>query len=225
MKNIKFKTTFFTLLISCCLTITAQAQNLDTLFSTQEERDYLDLLRKDFLAKNKENDFDIDKDIPTLIDFDDDEGNVPAIVEFKLGGIISQSNGTHRVWLNDTNLAETELPDNMQLITSNGSLALQINEQGKNFILKTGQTINISTGHLQEAYQIQATAPLPKSDSNSKPEPEPTPELEAAQPQANNTSVNSTSTLANLDQIPEELQQNSEFMAALQAMEEALSED
>lgn len=133
-----------------------QSQMLGTLFTTPEERAYLDYLRQDFLERSQQAGFDIDE--ATVSTALISEPEVISII-FHLGGIVNNSDGGRTIWLNDAALAEKDLPSNLSLVSRDGTTALKIYAREKNFYLKTGQTLDIESGQFWESFETIESEP------------------------------------------------------------------
>lgn len=129
----------------------ALGQQLGTLFTTAEEREYLDYLREDFLARTAEAGFDIDDD--AVPEIPEDEETVEEVIEFHLDGIMTQSDGGRTVWLNGAPIFERDLPSNASIVTVDGVAGLQLLTPENGYILKPGQTVNTTTGEHWEAFE------------------------------------------------------------------------
>ena len=130
------------------------AQFHGTIFTSPEERAYLDALREDFLKKSQEKGFDIEQAGPPPLPVTADEPTEnSAPIEYTLGGILTRNDGSHTVWLNNQPVAERNLPANMKLVTEGALTVLRLQTAAGTFQLKPGQTLNASTGETQEAYQ------------------------------------------------------------------------
>lgn len=101
---------------------------------------------------------------------------------------MTRSDGTRTVWLNNQPIAESNLPANMSLVENGPQVALRIGSGANFFELKPGQTVNMSTGEILEAYQrlpamrsetsesatsIDAEAPAGRLPLDDDPEPAP----------------------------------------------------
>ncbi len=126
-------------------------QGLGALFTNPEERAYLDYLRQDFLKRSAQAGFDIDQDevpdIPEEVE-EDEEGML-----FHLGGIVTRRDGGRALWLNGRYVLESELPNDQSLVKADGITALRIATANENYVLKPGQTVDISTGEFWEAFE------------------------------------------------------------------------
>lgn len=136
-----------------------QAQLQGTLFTSPEQRAYLDYLRQDFLARSRERGFDISPtaipEIPTGADAPEDT----APVVHRLGGIVRLRDGTQRIWLNGQALRESELPEGASLVHENGVPALRFVTDSGTYVLRPGQALEVAGGIVTETYHRPPDAP------------------------------------------------------------------
>lgn len=136
----------------------ASAQLQGTLFTNPEQRDYLDFLREEHLARSRERGFDIDEvvipDLPPEV-----AAPPPEPVIYRLGGIMSRQDGSHSIWLNGRSLDEDSLPGGATLVRENGTLALRFATPQGAVLLKPGQTLNFDAGRVQESYEEGSSIP------------------------------------------------------------------
>lgn len=180
----------------------ALAQLQGTLFSNEEERAYLDVLRRNFLNERLSRGFDIQDAeiiIPELVE--ESEAAAPTgPVYYTLGGIMSRRDGTRTVWLNNQSLEESRLPSNARVLTVDGIAVLQFSTPNGNIILRPGQTLELNGGTVMANYQRpQNTAPVqapasasPEGDEENETDAEdPSPVPDTAQPALTGTTANS----------------------------------
>ncbi|MGV3590046.1 MAG: hypothetical protein ACO1PZ_00055 [Gammaproteobacteria bacterium] len=130
----------------------AFAQIDGTLFTQPEERAYLDYLRDEFLRNNAEQGFDIEEAaVPIVPGAEDAQPSGP--VEFNFGGVMTRRDGSRSVWLNGVVLAESELPGGMSLVSADNGISLRIVHEGKEYLLRPGQTVDLLAGSVMENYQ------------------------------------------------------------------------
>jgi len=147
--------------------LATQAQTFGKLFTSQEEREYLDYLREDFVARSQLTTFDINEDIiPDIPDAIVTEEVAPEVVTYKFGGIMTRINGNKMVWLNGKQIAERDLPSNFSLVNTNLGMLLSINSDGRRFQLKPGQSINMQSGLVTDSYQSSNIPDNPASAEN-----------------------------------------------------------
>lgn len=146
-----------TALLGIAAGMPARAQKMEgTLFTSPEQRAYMDFLRQDFLTRSAEAGFDIQ--VPEIPDIPAEDGASEAPegpVEFTLGGIMTGRDGSHLVWLNSNLLQESELPAWARIVSAGTGLALQVDANGRRWLLRPGQTVDITSGTVSEAYQRQ----------------------------------------------------------------------
>lgn len=138
----------FLLLHQVCL-----AQFHGKLFTTHEERTYLDALRANFLKEREEPGFDITETGPPPLPEPEEDERPAAPVEYTLGGILARSDGSRTVWLNNQPVAEADLPSNMKLIADGTQVVLRVGTGANFLLLKPGQTVNMANGEILESYQ------------------------------------------------------------------------
>ncbi|PCJ40898.1 MAG: hypothetical protein COA71_09870 [SAR86 cluster bacterium] len=148
------------LLLSMVFAKTSFAQEIGTLFTTPEERAYLDFLREEFLLNNQANDFDIDEVVPAVpvIDVEEDASSIST---YSLGGIFTRQDGSRTVWLNENNITENNLPDNMILVNTATSSLLRIQIDTGVYDLRAGQTLDVINNQVLESWQL----PRPELDN------------------------------------------------------------
>jgi hypothetical protein len=147
------------LLIILLLSQSCFAQFQGKLFTTPEERAYLDALRNNFLKESQEQGFDItETGPPPLPETDEVEAKTTAPVIYTLGGILTRSDGSRTVWLNNRQIAESNLPASMRLVVDGVQMVLRISNGTTVFQLKPGQTLNMATGDIREIYQREPVA-------------------------------------------------------------------
>ena len=129
-----------------------------TLFTSAEERRYLDYLREDFLLRNQQNGFNIeDTQIPEIPT--DGIAGPTGPNEYTLDGILRRGDGRISVWLNNQLVTEDGLPANARLVRDGASYAIQFTTATGPQLLRPGQTLQLATGTVQERYQRPALMP------------------------------------------------------------------
>lgn len=150
MKNILFKSC---ILLCLFLVRPLFAQNIDTLFTTPEERAYLNFLREEFLLNSALNDFNIDEVVPAVPVIDVVE-DAPSISSYSLSGIFTRQDGSKSIWLNENNITENSLPANMILVETATDTFLRIQTDAGEFDLRAGQTLDVVNAQVIETWQI-----------------------------------------------------------------------
>lgn len=125
------------------------ADNFGKLFTSPEERAYLDGLRREFLEKTESEGFDIQAEAIPLLQQDEQQQNT----EFTLEGLVTNQNGTRAIWLNGSAILENDLPADVRLVRQNNLDYLQIRSEATAHYIKTGQTIDLETGEIWEAFE------------------------------------------------------------------------
>lgn len=154
------------LALAICLPSLSYGQEIGTLFTTAEEREYLDYLREEFLASKADAGFNIDEDVIPEIPEDEDEPQ--ENVEFYFGGIMTRAAGGKAVWLNGNSILENDLPANVRIVRVDGKDALRLETSEARFVLKPGQTVNISTGEFWEAFERPRSLPREESQESEE---------------------------------------------------------
>jgi hypothetical protein len=140
------------------------AQFQGKIFTSPEERAHLDALRDDFLKKSQDKGFDFEEAAPPpLPETTEEQAADSTPIEYALGGILTRRDGSHTVWLNNEPVAEANLPANMRLAVDGPLVVLRIAVGTSRFQLKPGQTLNASTGEIQETRQ---RVPAPADNVN-----------------------------------------------------------
>ncbi len=171
------KTSAIIRLVTCAtfalLAGTARAQLEGGLFTQPDEREYLDYLRQQFLLENAESGFDIEEveipEIPT----DEVVAEETGPVQISFGGIMTRRDGGRSVWLNDSLLTEQQLPAGITIVTSERSASLRITQDGKIYVLRPGQTVELGTGTVIENFdrpqpEVVPPAPVPPPQSTAQ---------------------------------------------------------
>lgn len=154
-------------LLPALLPAASHAQLQGKLFTTPEQRAYLDALRRDFLSANSNSGFDIEESaMPPL---PPERAVVQRRVEYTLEGILARRDGSHIIWLNQRSFTEKELPEGITLVKTGGGLGLRFSTDGGEKLLLPGQTIEIHSGVVQERYQRTARESAADSDDTSQP--------------------------------------------------------
>lgn len=144
------------LLIFVLAPMAGQSQSLGTLFTTPEERAYLDYLREDFLARTAEAGFNIDEN--AVPEIPEDENQVVDVVQFHLDGIMTLNDGRRTVWLNGSPIFERDLPANARIVSADGVSALRLSTADNAYIIKPGQTVDITTSEIWDAFDLRPSS-------------------------------------------------------------------
>lgn len=133
----------------------AQAQTLGRVFSTPQERAYLDGLRR---AQNAEQLQSQTQELRQEQSHDSELAVLqePLPVLFQMGGSVRRGDGSNSVWLNGVSVREEDLPSNARLEFSKGLGVLRIKTPTGEMTVRPGQTLNTSTGEVRESYELSA---------------------------------------------------------------------
>jgi len=85
------------------------------------------------------------------------EPEAPAPPEkISVNGVVKRSDGQSTVWINNRPLNEKRAPSGVKVISpnaDNASVTLQLPQSSRNVDVKVGQSLDATTGHIQERYQ------------------------------------------------------------------------
>ncbi len=126
--------------------VNAEDPALDRLFYTSEERVILEILRES--ASH-----------PPLPAVESEQGKVEAAREkpqtFTLGGTVTGKGGVQAVWLNGRQYPQADLPVHVKVQKpySSGQVVLRVEEKGKTYSLRSGQTLYLGEDRIREPYE------------------------------------------------------------------------
>jgi hypothetical protein len=129
----------------------ADEQNLGRLFSTAAQRARLDQIRAALFDERELQDLLSAAELMV-----EEEEPVEALAVIQLGGIVRHNTGGHTVWLNGVAVLEENLPAGARVDYEGPLAVLQVTQGARNFTLKTGQSLDVMAGTIQESYQITA---------------------------------------------------------------------
>ena len=137
-------------LLSLAMPMPSYGQSFDKIFSTAQERDYLDRLRKEMFAELTEAErMEALREPETIIlDFE----APPTLIH--MGGSVKRADGSHTVWLNGVPVNERQLPSNVRLEFIGGMGVLLVDTEEGRITLRPGQTLNASDGVIREDYEL-----------------------------------------------------------------------
>jgi len=191
--------------LSLPVAVSAQPLVQGKIFTSPEQRQYLDYLRQDFLAKNRQKNFNIEEsqipDIPVATA----NSTAATTVEYSFDAIMSRADGHLTIWLNHKPLTEQQLPANFRLVREGNTLLLRVKStDGRSLLLRPGQTIELTGGVVQErahkaalpakeqpVTDTKTTAPVaaPGTDATTASKAAETPAKAADKPAAGSTDV------------------------------------
>ncbi len=137
--------------ILCCATYsTAFAQEFGKVFSTPQERAFLDRQREEMLQE-----LDEQERLAVLSQPVEAQGELelaPRLVH--MGGVVRKPDGNHTVWLNGVAVGSQDLPSNVSLVFEQGMGMLRINTADGVHTVRPGQTLDADTGGVREDYEL-----------------------------------------------------------------------
>lgn len=209
---------FFMLLITGLVSAqpgSVQPGFMGLLFTTPEERAYLDYLREDFLERTASQGFDIQTEEIPEIETPEPEQNVV----FRLDAVITNQDGSHTLWLNGSPVREQDLPQNVNLVARSGQNMLQISTDSASYLLKPGQTVNLTSGELWESFEREQ-----RINTSTNTQEEAGAESEDSQPELVQSVETSPETLASPTEPPSasQTQAQAQGVVAIQDLIEAL---
>ena len=152
-----------------CQTALAQppAQQLGRLITTNADRQRLDDMRLEFLARNNQSDFNADGAVLSDIlapSEDAPQSNYPD--RYQVSGFVNRPQREPIVWLNGRALSVSELPDNVTL-SAVQSNALDIAVDDRQYTVRSGETLRVATGEVFNSYQESQENQNPQDTSPS----------------------------------------------------------
>ncbi len=141
---------FWLFCLSC-----SQAETLGRLFFTPQDRVYLEQLRwapvESLSSVSEQHQENVAAPADTK----------PAFLTF--GGTVTRSNGEQVFWLNGVSCNRANLPVNVRVPQAfvTGRIELQVEEKGKLYSLRPGQTLDANSGQVRESYEraVEVAAP------------------------------------------------------------------
>jgi len=86
------------------------------------------------------------------------EPEAPAPPEnISVNGVVKRSDGQSTVWINNRPLKENRAPSGVKVISrnaENASVTLKLPQSSRNVDVKVGQSLDATTGHIKERYQM-----------------------------------------------------------------------
>lgn len=128
----------------------ALAQNFGKVFSSPQEREYLDREREEALRELSEEE--------RLALLNNPPAQAPSIelapMLIHMGGSLRRADGNHTIWLNGVPVSLSQLPDNVSLQFDRGLGVLRVQAATREFTIKPGQTLDADTGVIREDYEL-----------------------------------------------------------------------
>src|SRR5687768_9334675 len=103
---------------------------------------------------------------------------VPQEQTITYGGAVRRSDGKSTVWINGRPVTEQEAAAGATVVGrvgADGSVSLQVPQSGRSVQLKPGQSIELLSGTIEEAYSRKPVAPEAKPAPDAKKEGKPDP--------------------------------------------------
>ena len=149
-----------------------QQEPLGRLFFTPAQRSSLDIARSQRARA-------------TLSTERTEETAAPVAQSITYSGVIRRSDGQTTVWLNGRPVEDRELAGNAAIVgrvRPDGAVTLQVPQSGRSVELKPGQSVELLSGTIEEAYSRKPIAPEAKPAA--KPAPDARKEDKAGQAEA-----------------------------------------
>jgi len=147
---------FLKLLALCCvvvaLPVPAGAQEpLGRLFFTPAQRLSLDVTRTNRAR--------------TALSTERTEDTTPLVQTITYGGVVRRSDGKSTAWFNNRPFNDQELAGGANIVgrvRPDGSVTLRVPQSGRSVNLKPGQSVELLSGAVEEAYSRKPVQPEPK---------------------------------------------------------------
>ncbi|MGJ8689563.1 MAG: hypothetical protein ACSHXZ_08590 [Gammaproteobacteria bacterium] len=127
----------------------ANAQDFGKIFSTAQQRAYLDRQREELLSELNEQERLAVLAQPVV---SESLELAPRLVH--MGGVVRKANGNHTVWLNGVPVNSFDLPSNVSLEFQRGMGMLRVRSVSGEYIVRPGQTLNADDGAIREDYEL-----------------------------------------------------------------------
>ncbi len=138
----------------------AAAETLGRLFLTPEQRESLEVLRRQ---------------PPSAVSMQKKTDRVPSAAapdDYVLNGMVTQSSSGYTIWLNGIAYTRDSLPANVSInkMLSGGTIFITVPGSNKAVSLRPGQTLDATTGIVREPYE-----PAPRGRATGTTVSQPTP--------------------------------------------------
>jgi hypothetical protein len=147
IRRILFLGVSFAILPGVC-----SAQSFGKVFSTPQERQYLDRERENALRELSEQELLVLLDVPPTVEIIMEQA--PRLIH--MGGSVRRADGNHTIWLNGVAVSQGDLPANARLEFVRGLGVLHVQGIDREYIMRPGQTLNADTGAIREDYELTA---------------------------------------------------------------------
>lgn len=127
-----------------------EAQSFGKVFSTPQERQYLDRERGNALKALSEQERLALLDAPPSVQ----AARVIEPILIHMGGSVRRADGNHTIWLNGVAVSRSDLPSNARLEFMRGLGVLIVQGVDREYVVKPGQTLNADSGVIREDYEL-----------------------------------------------------------------------
>ena len=100
------------------------------------------------------------------------EDTTPLVQTITYGGVVRRSDGKSTAWFNNRPFNDQELAGGANIVgrvRSDGSVTLQVPQTGRSVNLKPGQSVELLSGTIEEAYSRKPVASKPEPKPETKP--------------------------------------------------------
>lgn len=146
-----FDARFLLVFVALSLGLPAHAQSFGKVFSTPQERVFLDKQREEALRE-----LDEEERFAVLTEPSSAQAELAAVVPqlVHMSGVVRKTDGNHTVWLNDVPISVQDLPANVSLEFQRGMGVLRIKGASGEYLVRPGQTLNAQNGVVREDYEL-----------------------------------------------------------------------
>lgn len=157
-KPVKIRNYLF-LLIYCCSIPALAADSLGRLFLTSDQRAQLEIARS---QRDRRLPITVTEGAPTAAPAPAPQG--PDVVTYS--GVVRRSDGKSTVWLNgkavnERNRSQPEHEVSVTGLQRDGAVSVAIPQADRRASLKVGQSLEVTSGAIEESYSRRATLPRP----------------------------------------------------------------
>ena len=108
----------------------------------------------------------------TSISAEKTEDSTPLVQTITYGGVVRRSDGKSTAWFNNRPFNDQELAGGANIVgrvRADGSVTLQVPQTGRSVNLKPGQSVELLSGTIEEAYSRKPPASKPELKPETKP--------------------------------------------------------
>ena len=108
----------------------------------------------------------------TALSTEKTEDTTPLVQTITYGGVVRRSDGKTTAWFNNRPFNDQELAGGANIVgrvRSDGSVTLQVPQTGRSVNLKPGQSVELLSGTIEEAYSRKPPASKPELKPETKP--------------------------------------------------------